>query len=159
MQLLNTPDLAIWSLWDSYPAPTYTKGRVAMIGDAAHAMTAFQGQGAGQAIEDACVLQALFEEVHHEEGIPNALAAYDQVRRPRAERIVTTSREAGYLATMQLEGVRDDLGKMRESWEKRWNWIWNRDIEAQNRAAVALFEESLPDMSVEEQDSAKVSPQ
>lgn len=95
-----------------------------MMGDAAHAMTSFQGQGAGQAIEDACVLQTLLGKVRRTEEIPYALEAYDQVRRPRAERVVTTSREAGYLLTMQLEGVKDDLDKMKEQWERRMSWIW-----------------------------------
>lgn len=115
-----------------------------MMGDAAHAMTSFQGQGAGQAIEDACVLQALLGNLHQKEHIPNALMAYDQVRRPRAERVVSTSREAGYLVTMQLEGVGGDLEKMKEQWEKRMSWIWHRNIQAQNQAAFDIFDESLP---------------
>ena len=94
-----------------------------MMGDAAHAMTPFQAQGAGQAVEDACVLQALLGKLRRKEEIPNALAAYDQIRRPRAERIVTSSLDAGYLAAMRLEGVKDDLGKMKESWDTRMNWI------------------------------------
>lgn len=114
-----------------------------MMGDAAHAMTPFQGQGAGQAIEDACVLQALLGKVHDKKYIPNALSAYDQVRRPRAQRVVTTSREAGYLYTMQLDGVEDDVDKIREALEERMHWIWHRNIQAQNQAALDLYEESL----------------
>lgn len=114
-----------------------------MMGDAAHAMVPYQGQGAGQAIEDACVLQELLGMVHRKEDLAKALSVYDQVRRPRAERVVATSREAGYLFTMQAEGVKDDVAKMRENIETRMKWIWGQDIQAQNQAAVDLFKESL----------------
>ncbi len=114
-----------------------------MIGDAAHATTPFQGQGAGQAIEDACVLSALFEKVTAPDDLPNLLAAYDQVRRPRGQRNVTTSREAGQLISMQLPGVGDDVEKMREKLETRMHWIWHRDVVAQNEDAVKLFEEAI----------------
>ncbi|KAI4108699.1 MAG: hypothetical protein L6R37_000863 [Teloschistes peruensis] len=135
VKLLSTPDLAIWSMWDHPSTRTYTSthGLVCIIGDAAHAMTSFQGQGAGQAIEDACVLEQLLSKIHHhhhhntnntstEKQIASALRAYDQVRRPRAERVVSTSREAGKLATMQMESVEADLERMREEWEGRMGW-------------------------------------
>lgn len=143
-QLLDTPDLAAWSLWDHPPAPTYYKTHVAMMGDAAHATTPFQGQGAGQAIEDACVLQVLLGRVHNKKELPNVLAAYDEVRRPRSQRIVTTSREAAELDFMRLKGVGDDIKKMREKHDGRMHWVWHRDLVAQNEAAVRLFEEGLP---------------
>lgn len=113
------------------------------MGDAAHAMVPYQGQGAGQAIEDACVLQELLGRVHHKGDIVKALSAYDQVCRPRAERVVATSREAGYLFTMQAEGVKDDVVKMRGNIGKRMEGIWCQDIQAQNQAAVDLFEANL----------------
>ena len=114
-----------------------------MMGDAAHATTPFQAQGAGQAIEDACVLSALFEKVTTPDEASKALAAYDQARRPRAQRVVSTSRESGQLMSMQLPGVGDDLEKMREKLNTRMHWIWHRDLAAQNEDAVRLFEESL----------------
>ena len=114
-----------------------------MMGDAAHAMTPFQAQGAGQAIEDACVLQALLGKIPNKKDVPSALRAYDQCRRPRANRIVTTSREAGHLTTMQLEGVKDDLDKMKQNLEQRMQWIWNENIQAQNDVALECLKESL----------------
>ncbi|MCJ1403818.1 hypothetical protein MMC11_007041 [Xylographa trunciseda] len=143
IELLDTPDLAAWSLWDHPPAPFYHKGAVAMMGDAAHAATPFQGQGAGQAIEDALVLETLLGKVQTTDQIPHAFAAYDQVRRPRSQRNVTTSREAGLLVGMKQEGVGSDLRKMKERLDVRMHWIWNRSMEAQNAEAVRLFEESL----------------
>ena len=115
----------------------------AMLGDAAHATTPYQGQGAGQAIEDALVISAVLAKVQTPNQIPNALAAYDQIRRPRAQRIVETSREAGLLAGMSLQGVGDDLDKMGGNLKTRMHWVWNRDMVAQAGEAVELFEESL----------------
>lgn len=143
IELLDTPNLTAWAMRDDLPAPTYTIGHVAMMGDAAHATTPYQGQGAGQAIEDALVLETLLGRVHDPKYIPNAFAAYDQVRRPRSQRVVKTSREAGLLFGMLAEGVGTDLQKMRERLETRMHWIWNRDLGKQNADAVALFEESL----------------
>ena len=114
-----------------------------MMGDAAHATTPFQGQGAGQAIEDALVLETLLGRVQDAKHIPNAFAAYDQVRKARSQRVVTTSREAGLLFAMKAKGVGDDLEKIKEKTETRTNWIWNRDMEKQNAEAIALYEESF----------------
>lgn len=141
--LLDSPSLTVWAMRDDLPAPTYTVGHVAMMGDAAHATTPFQGQGAGQAIEDALVLETLLGRVDDAKSIANAFVAYDQVRRPRSQRVVKTSREAGRLVGMLTEGVGSDLGKIRERLETRMHWIWNRDLEKQNAEALALLEESL----------------
>lgn len=112
-----------------------------MMGDAAHATTPFQGQGAGQAIEDACVLSALFTKVFTPKDVPTALAAYDQIRRPRSQRVVQTSRETGHMLSMQLPGVGDNVDKMKQYLDTSMHWIWDRDLVAQNEDAVKLFEE------------------
>lgn len=141
--LLDTHEPSLWAMWDHTPASTYTKGRIAMMGDAAHATTPFQGQGAGQAIEDALVLATLLAEVSDPSMIQNAFLAFDQVRRVRTQRVVSTSRDAGQLVGMRAEGVGTDLEKMRELLSFRSHWIWNRDMLEQNRAALQLFKESL----------------
>ena len=143
IELMDNPNLTMWAMRDDLPSPTYTLGNVAMMGDAAHATTPYQGQGAGQAIEDALVLETLLGKVHDPKLIPNAFAAYDEVRRPRSQRVVKTSRESGMLISMQTPGVGSDLEKIREKTETRMHWIWNRDIEKQNADALALFEEGL----------------
>ncbi|KAL1589530.1 hypothetical protein WHR41_01449 [Cladosporium halotolerans] len=56
-----TDDLGLWQLRDLDPFKTWTKGRVILIGDAAHAMLPTQGQGASQAVEDAEALGAYFD--------------------------------------------------------------------------------------------------
>ena len=58
-----------------------------MMGDAAHATTPWQGQGASQAIEDALVLETLLGRVHNVKHVSNAFSAYDQIRRARTQRV------------------------------------------------------------------------
>lgn len=71
------------------PPPAWSLGRVALLGDAAHAMTPSLGQGAGQALEDAV---ALGEAVAADPGdIVAALAAYGRRRQRRAARVATRS--------------------------------------------------------------------
>ncbi|KAF2229126.1 putative salicylate hydroxylase [Viridothelium virens] len=143
IELINTPDLATWGMFDSPPAPYYNKGPVAIMGDAAHATTPYQGQGAAQAVEDALVLETLFGNCKTADQIPIALTAYNQVRLPRSQRTVTTSRESGQLLGMKLPGVGSDVKKMKSKFETRMHWLWNRDLVSQSLAAVRLFEEAL----------------
>ncbi|MBB6173327.1 2-polyprenyl-6-methoxyphenol hydroxylase-like FAD-dependent oxidoreductase [Nocardiopsis mwathae] len=71
------------------PLPAFHKGRVALLGDAAHAMTPNLGQGAGQAMEDAVML------AHHIDGsmayVPTALRSYTDARLPRTSALVQRS--------------------------------------------------------------------
>jgi len=74
----------------------WTRGRVALLGDAAHALTPNMGQGAGMAMEDAAVLaEELSRAARGETDVPSALASYVTRRRPRVETIVRLSREIG----------------------------------------------------------------
>ena len=127
LSLVEKPD--IWALFEHPPASTYYKGRVCMTGDAAHASTPHQGAGAGMAVEDAYVLSNLLGEAEDSAGAELAFKAYDAVRRERTQKLVATSREAGQLWELELDGVADDLGKVKENVEKRMRWIWEEDLE------------------------------
>ena len=75
----------------------WTKGAIALLGDAAHAMLPFAAQGAGMAIEDAAVLAKCLGEAAGENGagIPAALQRYAQLRRARVARVQRTARRNG----------------------------------------------------------------
>lgn len=74
--------------------PSLHVGRVAILGDAAHAMTPHLGQGACQAFEDAVTLAALVAGTDPE-AIPSALPGYTALRKPRTSDIVRRSHRAG----------------------------------------------------------------
>ncbi|MDG5802424.1 FAD-dependent monooxygenase [Streptomyces ossamyceticus] len=74
------------------PLPSYTVGRIALLGDAAYAMTPNLGQGACQALEDAITLAAALTT---EPTVEAALTRYDAERRPRSQAIARAARQAG----------------------------------------------------------------
>ena len=79
-----------WGLRDREPLSQYTKGRVAMLGDAAHPMTPFLGQGACIAIEDAMVLGRAFAAAGTFE---EAFRIYENTRKERANGVQLASRQ------------------------------------------------------------------
>lgn len=135
ISLMQKPD--IWALFDHPPAKSYFKGRVCLLGDAAHASTPHQGSGAGMAIEDAYILSNLLVDVDRLEELEGAFQAYDAIRRPRTQKLVTTSRQAGMLYEFELEG--DDLVKLQRNLENRMGWIWNEDLEQELEDARILL--------------------
>jgi 2-polyprenyl-6-methoxyphenol hydroxylase-like FAD-dependent oxidoreductase len=91
------------------PARTWGRGRVTLLGDAAHPMTPDLSQGAAQALEDAVVLAASVRDAGDAVG---GLRSYEDVRRKRAARIVRRSYQAGRLAQASSSvgaGFRDRL--------------------------------------------------
>jgi salicylate hydroxylase len=82
-----------WALYDRDPIPRWTRGRATLLGDSAHAMLPYLGQGACQAIEDGAVLATAL--VAESSDPAAGLARYERTRAPRASRVVLTARERG----------------------------------------------------------------
>ena len=92
LQLIRSAtDTKRWALFDRTPLERWTTGRLALLGDAAHAMLPFFAQGAAQAIEDAVVLAECLRGASAASA-PAALQAYVAIRRPRASRVQLMSR-------------------------------------------------------------------
>ncbi|WP_140720696.1 MULTISPECIES: salicylate 1-monooxygenase [Gammaproteobacteria] len=120
-----------WALHDLAQLPTYIHGRVALIGDAAHAMLPHQGAGAGQGLEDAYFLARLLQTAAPDRGqIPALLEVYDRVRRPRACRVQQTSWEAGELYERRSPEIGNDPVLQGQALASRFDWLWNHDVDA-----------------------------
>jgi 2-polyprenyl-6-methoxyphenol hydroxylase-like FAD-dependent oxidoreductase len=94
-------------IYDIDPLRNFAVGRVALLGDAAHAMTPNLGQGACQAIEDGVVLAASLQS---NAKIESALVEYERRRLARTRKILLLSRRIGQIAQMEnpiLCGLRD----------------------------------------------------
>jgi salicylate hydroxylase len=132
---MQKPD--IWALFMHPPCETYTKGRVCLLGDAAHATTPHQGAGAGMCMEDSYIMANLIKEANNIEDVQRAFHAFDQVRRERTQKNVTTSKDAGEMYDFELYG--DDLDNIQEAYLNRMQWIWNIDLEAQLAEAKEIM--------------------
>lgn len=83
-----------WALFDREPMSSWTKGRITLMGDAAHPMLPFLGLGAAMGIEDAVVLGRAFGAL----GVTReVLATYEATRRSRANEVLLASRRQGQL--------------------------------------------------------------
>jgi 2-polyprenyl-6-methoxyphenol hydroxylase-like FAD-dependent oxidoreductase len=100
------------------PLPTLAVGRIALLGDAAHAMTPDLGQGGCQAFEDAATLGALLASAGPAD-VPAALQCYDASRRPRTTALQRQARQmnrllrlrgpAGWLRDVALRAIPQGL--------------------------------------------------
>ncbi len=105
---VGVPHLDVY--WIAEPLPAYHRGRVALLGDAAHAMTPHLGQGACQAMEDAVVLASVAgpgtpatapaDATAPANGVGLDLAAYTAARLPRTRMVANGSYRATRLSGM-----------------------------------------------------------
>lgn len=91
--IVSAPEWRRWPLYERKAVRAWARGRVAILGDAAHAMAPFLAQGAAQAIEDADALGLAFAAHPGEEAA--ALDAYQRMRVARANRVQRASRMQG----------------------------------------------------------------
>jgi FAD-dependent urate hydroxylase len=83
-------------LCDLEPLPSIVSGRIALVGDAAHATSPWLGQGAAMAAEDALVLAHFLQTTSV--SVEDALCRYERERRDRTSRIVEGARAKGEAA-------------------------------------------------------------
>lgn len=130
--IAGTEQVFKWALCDRPSLETWTRDRVTLLGDAAHPMLPFMGQGAAQSIEDglalACCLAADRDDPQR------AIGTYAARRRERATALQAASRDAG--RQDQLSDTAEVAARnteMRESPEAplaRYDWVWGYDVES-----------------------------
>lgn len=140
---MDSNDLTAWAMHDHPFTPFYNSSRVCIMGDAAHATTPFQGQGAGQAIEDALTLRAVLDAAKSRDDIRFAFHAYDMARRARGDKVVSTSRYEGRVYGFMDPRIGSDLEKLEKEMEVSYQWMWKRDLKDQNEQAVKLMKEAM----------------
>src|SRR5215469_3426658 len=125
-----------WSVLDRAPLRRWVRGRIALLGDAAHPMLPFYAQGAGQAIEDAAALAVYLGTGPWDP--PAALMRYERVRLPRASRVQEASR--GRIAHHHLpdgpEQVARDAAFAGEDPLSHNDWLYGYDAEQAAAAAT-----------------------
>ena len=95
-----------WALYDREPMPVWTKGRLTLLGDAAHPMLPHLGQGANQSIEDGMALATILSRTDGKNS-PAALLAYEALRRERVASVQRGARENG----LRYDSMTGDLNK------------------------------------------------
>ena len=80
------PSCHKWAILEREPLPTWSAGRIVLLGDACHPMTPYMAQGAATAMEDAAVLARCLA-VSEGQDVDGAFARYEAHRKPRTSRI------------------------------------------------------------------------
>jgi salicylate hydroxylase len=125
--LLEKPDTWLkWALCGVDANGPWSDGKVALLGDAAHAMLPFAAQGAAMAIEDAAVLAHLFPPSATD--VRAVLKAYETARRKRVKKVQETAAENGriYHLSGPLAIGRDTVMKLMppDRLSARQDWIY-----------------------------------
>ena len=123
-----------WALYDREPLARLSRGRATLLGDSAHAMLPYLGQGAAMAIEDGCILAAMI--ARHGDDLDQALASYERLRAPRTQAAVLGSRQRArenHLASPWARLKRDvrfalrgRFGTDRTAFQSA--WLYNYDV-------------------------------
>jgi salicylate hydroxylase len=126
-----------WALYDREPLPTWTRGRLTLLGDAAHPMLPHLGQGANQAIEDGMALATILERAGRARASA-ALLAYERLRRERVAAVQHGARENGlrYDSFYADLAVRDAEIAAHAAFRRR---LYDHDVVPDAEAAAAAL--------------------
>lgn len=124
-----------WGLFDREPLATWTRGRLTLLGDAAHPMLPHLGQGANQAIEDAVALATVLSHADRKSA-PRALLIYEQLRRERTAGVQRMARVNGARYDASSGDLHNRDRKLGAQPQER-AWVWNYDAYAEAEATAA----------------------
>lgn len=109
---------------DRAPVAGWSRGRITLLGDAAHPMSPGAGQGAGMALEDAAVLGGLLARTAD---VPGALRSYAALRAPRTASVVDQSRRRDHV----VRGERGEFSTHDEELTELLGWRAEFDLAAE----------------------------
>ncbi|ROV97046.1 hypothetical protein VSDG_04192 [Cytospora chrysosperma] len=131
-------DVKFWKLVARGPIPKWHKDRLLLIGDAAHPMLTFQGQGGGQAIEDGAALGILLDQVHDKGMIEDRLQLFEQVRRNRGSALQVLSNTNPPAPQSVRDAAAEYLpGTRFDSTDDVNEYVFSFDVIAESKAALA----------------------
>jgi salicylate hydroxylase len=130
-----------WALYDREPLPAWTRGRLTLLGDAAHPMLPHLGQGANQSIEDGMALATILARTGPDNA-PAALLAYERLRRERVAAVQRGARENGmrYDSSYADLGVRDAEIAAHAAFRRR---LYDHDVVPEAEAAAAVVTQAV----------------
>jgi salicylate hydroxylase len=125
------------ALYDREPLPIWTKGRLTLLGDAAHPMLPHLGQGANQSIEDGMALATILSRADRATA-PAALLAYEQLRRERVAQVQRGARANGlrYDSAYSDLRIRDSEIAAQAAFRKT---LYDHDVVPDAQAAAKTF--------------------
>ncbi|MEQ9444469.1 MAG: FAD-dependent monooxygenase [Rhodospirillaceae bacterium] len=97
-----------WGMFGREPMKQWTVGRVSLLGDAAHPMLPFLGQGAGMSIEDGVVLARCLKA---SDSIEEGLRRYEDARRERTTLVTIGARYNGLRMHGTIEKALEERAK------------------------------------------------
>lgn len=117
-----------WAMMARDPLTNWTRGRITLLGDAAHPTLPFLAQGAAMSIEDGCVLARALDK--HRNDLPAGLRAYQATRIERTTRIVlASSANTKRFHNPELADARGAEAYITREWEEsrvrdRYEWLF-----------------------------------
>jgi salicylate hydroxylase len=125
-----------------YPLETWSRGRITLLGDAAHPMHPFLAQGACQAIEDGAVLGRVLGDSGGSQ-VQRALAEYEARRLPRASRVQNSARALEHVWHMsdpaeivQRNRTLASVMEIDPGAESIYGWVYRYDVDAEARRSL-----------------------
>jgi salicylate hydroxylase len=125
-EMIAATDLAQrWGLFALPPLSSWSRGRVVLLGDAAHAMLPHQGQGANQTIEDAVTLADLLAT----EEVPVAFDRYEKLRRTRTRQVQRSSWDTSAVLHLPDGPEADERDRGLAKFPDNFRWIHEHDAQ------------------------------
>ncbi|MFD4675635.1 FAD-dependent monooxygenase [Lentzea sp. NPDC058450] len=132
-----------WNTYDLPTMPRWHRGRMIVIGDAAHATAPSIGQGAAMALEDAVVLAMCLRD---SPDVTSAFTSYERLRRTRVERVVEQgNRTGGWKALGPVARIPRDLimsVAMKRMRHDPSQWIYDHHIDWHEPVSATLARSS-----------------